>query len=634
MSLLAADSIKKEYDRQTVLNGVTFRLEKGDCAALIGSNGAGKTTLLKILAGTEEADAGGVFYEKEARVAYLAQRFDGAGEQTALFHPRVEAMRVRMQAINEELATAHGEKMEALLDELGKLQQQYEQADGYVIESRIKAVAMGLGLPMSTLSRPLSSLSGGERMRAELAHLLIGQPDVLLLDEPTNHLDIEAMEWLEQYLCGAGVTAVIVSHDRWFLDRVATKTLELQDGTVVERRGNFSAFMEQKKQEETRFFAEKKRLAAETERQAEIAERLLRWKKNNSAYSRQKLTVKLSAQMEEMQARQKARHFNAQRTLKLRLADPAHLSGVIAAAEGVGKSFGERTLFRQVSFLIRGGDKVGIVGANGTGKSTLLQLMMGLDDDFDGSIYLGEWVRFGFLGQHVAFENEDLSVTEEVAQRFDMTENRVREYLASYMFYGDDLLKPLKVLSGGERSRLYLACLLKDAPDCLILDEPTNHLDLPSREALEQALEGYEGTVIAVSHDRWFLARCVQRVFSLEEGGLVIHECPYEEFLRRRSKRDTAVKKEKQPSALPAGTEAAQNRRSRAEERQARAASRSRLAALEKTIASLEEQIVEAEKAFGPDTPPRAYEEYQQLLQQKDEAYEEYFRLEEEKTEI
>lgn len=629
MSLLVLDGIVKEYRNRTVLNGAGLRIEKGERVALTGPNGSGKTTLLRIAAGLEACDIGNVSLARSARMGYLSQdlrEMDPEGrifKETALYHEEVSRLERKLRTIEKRLEEpALMEKPEeyaAAVSEYSRLVSRYEGMNGYTIEARIKSMLLGLGLREEALTLPLEVLSGGEKMRVALARLLLDEPDLLVLDEPTNHLDIGGVEWLEGFLKRFEGGILVVSHDRYFLDQVATRVAELGNGRIAERSGNYSTFMLQK--ERMREFAQKEqlRLRREIKRETAVAEQLKGARKISAWKSRlktvQRLQKELTGELAEMKERN---HLHETAAPKVSFGRIKHKSAEIAQADGLAKYFGGLRLFSEVNFLVQGGEKVGLIGPNGCGKTTLINILLGKDTDFKGRARLGEWVRYGYLGQEVDFTDEGHTVLEELLAVKDMPLAAARDYLAGLQFYGDELDKRIEVLSGGERVRLYLACMMLEEPDCLIMDEPTNHLDVPARDALESSLLEFKGTVIAASHDRYFLNRCIDRVLEFSGGTVRSFNGNYDAYrLKKLEEEKPAVKSEKK--------EARDRARGRTAEGE-RAADRPDIGEIEERITGLEEKRKELENSFGPDTPAEKYEEYGDLIKELEKLYELYVK--------
>ncbi len=632
MSLLVLNNIAKEYRNRMVLDGASLRIEKGERVALVGPNGSGKTTLLRIAAGFEACDSGNATVARGAKMGYLTQdlrEMDPEGKifrETALYHEEVSRLEEKIQNLERKMAEPAlmgvPEEYNAVVSEYARLVSRYESLDGYTIESRIKAMLLGLGLKEKALTLPLELLSGGEKMRVALARILLEDPDLLVLDEPTNHLDIDAVEWLEGFLKRFEGGVLVVSHDRYFLDQVATRVAELGNGTVVERSGNYSTFMEQK--DRMREFAQKEqfRLRQEIKRETAVAEQLKGAQKISAWKSRLKTVQRRQKELDSDLREMKDRHHLYRTTAPKVSFDPVkHRSAEIAMADGLAKYFGGSRLFSEVSFLIRGGEKIGIIGPNGCGKTTLLNILLGKDGDFKGRARLGEWVRYGYLGQEVEFRDEGRTIMEELLAARDMPMDSARDYLAGFQFYGDEVEKRIEVLSGGERVRLYLGCMMLENPDCLIMDEPTNHLDVPARDALEAALLEFKGTVIAISHDRYFLNRCIHRILEFSGGTVRSMDGNYEVYRQKKAEAETAKQTEKGGKKPVAARIPGRPGQDAAGQPVAKGPD---MGQLEVRITGLERKRKELESTFGIDTPPENYVEYDAILKELENLYEAY----------
>ncbi|MCX7709239.1 MAG: ATP-binding cassette domain-containing protein [Clostridia bacterium] len=636
MSLLVLNNIVKEYRNRLVLDGASLRIEKGERVALVGPNGSGKTTLLRIAAGFESCDSGNVMIARGTKMGYLTQdlrEMDPAGKifkETALYHEEVSRLEQKIQSLEKKMAEPAlmniPEEYNAIVTEYSRLINRFESLDGYAIESKIKSMLLGLGLKEEALTLPLELLSGGEKMRVALARILLEEPDLLILDEPTNHLDIDAVEWLEGFLRRFDGGILVVSHDRYFLDQVATRVAELGNGTIAERSGNYSTFMEQKNRMREFALKEQFRLRQEIKRETAIAEQLKSSKKISAWKSRLKTVQRLQKELDQDIKEMKEQHHLYQTTKpKVAFDTIKHMSAEIATADRLSKFYGSYRLFSNVNFLIRGGEKVGIIGPNGCGKTTLINILLGKDEDFEGIGKLGEWVRYGYLGQEVDFEDEGHTVLEELLAVKEMTVEAARDYLSRFQFYGDEVDKKIEVLSGGERVRLYLGCMMLESPDCLILDEPTNHLDVPARDALETALLEFRGTVIAISHDRYFLNRCINRILEFSDGTLRSINGNYEVY--RHKKIEIQSEKQADKGRKNTAVNKMLNRPDRAASRQ-KADKKIDIDQLEGRITELEEKRKELESSFGVETPLEKYIEYDELIKELENLYELYVDLE------
>lgn len=627
MSLLIIDRVSKSFRNKIVLDNVSLRIEKGERVALIGPNGAGKSTLLKIAMGLETADSGSVTTARSTKIGYLSQDLQdiaGAGSEgkTSAYYEQVSRLEQELRKLEQQMAVvqADEEAYQRLLNRYARLQAQYEAVDGYNIETNIKKHLYHLGLKMEALNTPLNKLSGGERMRVAVAQILLGSPDLLLLDEPTNHLDIRAIEWFEQFLRKFQGGVLLVSHDRYFLDRVATRTAELDNGKITARSGNYSSYLKHKEQLQEYLFNQQKTLRWTVKNMNRTIQGLKSRGKIKAAKSREKQVERLKTELgESLQKLRTQEHLATRSGPKLTFKQVRHVSKKIAWAENLRKSFGDVVLFADAGFQIRGGERVGIVGANGSGKTTLINMLIGKDQDYSGTLVLGQWVKYSYMGQEILFDDERQTILELILSQRKLSEPDARDHLARFQFYGEDVDKRIEVLSGGERARLYLACVMLEDRDCLILDEPTNHLDMEAREAVEQALQAFQGTIIAVTHDRQFLTNCCTKILEIDAGTITTYDGNYEVYRNLKAAADMEQELEK----IDSKAKQQQVRRSQPPV----PAQSADPQALERKIAELEEKAAEMEKSFNAETSVEEYEEYGQLLQKIDTLYSEWGTL-------
>ncbi len=537
MSLLHFHNITKEYGNRNVLDGIDLSIEKRERVALIGDNGSGKSTLIRIAMHKETADTGRVILAKGIKVGYLSQNSDElmGGQQNALHIDEHQQLEMHLRQLEGELAHPDTLASQDLYDKVIKLYDKtlhaYEAMDGYTLESTIRKTLLGLGLKKDALTRPLESLSGGERMRVAMARILIESPDLLILDEPTNHLDLPGIEWLEDYLLRFQGGVLLVSHDRYFLDRVTSRTAELSHGKLLIKSCNYSSFMQQKEHIKAFYLKEGKNMRIRLRDKKAQVEKLLSNNKIKQAKSRlhdiEKMERELKIHHNEFK---ETEHLGHKSGPHLKFQAHGHVSKEIAWGSHVTKSFGPEPLFSDINFHIAGGERVAIIGPNGCGKSTLLKMLMGQDHNYSGALKLGEWVNFSYLGQSVEFEEENRTILEEIMIPFGLEEPDARNHLAKFQFYGDVVDTKLAKLSGGERVRVYLSEIMLKSPHCLILDEPTNHLDLASRESIEHAVNAFNGSVIAVSHDRYYLNHCVDKILAFTDDGFRTFEGNYDAY--------------------------------------------------------------------------------------------------------
>jgi ATP-binding cassette subfamily F protein 3 len=527
--MIRLQGVVRHYGVHEVLRGVDWAIPPRSRVGLIGPNGSGKTTLLRLIAGLEEPDRGVIDVLRGTTIGYLPQEGARLPEGTlleALLHPfrDVLAMEVELDRLHHAMATAGGEALEALTRRAGDLQHRYEAAGGFELESRAKAILGGLGFAPGDHARPLREFSGGYRMRAALGALLLLSPDYLLLDEPTNHLDLEAVAWLENFLAECRSALVVVSHDRTFLNRLVASIAEIDQGRVRVWAGNYDRYRDAR--EAAREQALRKS-ASEAHRVAEIERFIERFRykatKARQVQSRIKLLEKMGRT--EVMAGDVSWRFTFPPV-------PRSANRVVLLA-GVRKRFGDHEVLRGLDLEIWRGDRIALVGPNGCGKSTLLKLVAGRLPADEGAIEIGDKVVLHYFAQHVL---ETLTPGRTVLDEMQAwapgkSSGQLRSLLGIFQFSGDDVFKKVEVLSGGEKNRLALARLTLDPGNFLLLDEPTNHLDLPTREALEDALAGFGGTLLFVSHDRYFINRVATRVAAFEEGRLAVHDGGYDDYL-------------------------------------------------------------------------------------------------------
>lgn len=644
MSLLTIENISKSYFHRLVLDRVSLRIQEGDRLGLIGPNGAGKTTLFRIITGLEKAESGQVIKPGNVIIGYLSQNADdsSASGSTALRNKELDDIDNRLRVLEHDMGLHPdhlGSEYLAVTSEYARLTAKFESLDGYSYERNMKETLQGLGLAQDALTRPMSSLSGGEKMRVALARILLMHPDILLLDEPTNHLDVSAMEWMEDYLSRFKGAMILISHDRYFLDKVTNQTARLDGGDLAVRPGNYSKFMSQMEIEQDFAKKEQARIAKELERQIQVKQTMLSHRNMSGYHSREKVVAKLSDEL--FLAKSNAGHSSAKK-MNFKLL-PKELAGdpkrVLIEADHLTKSFDDRAIFSDVSFQFLACDKTFLVGPNGCGKSTLLSLLLGKIADFDGVVHINSHVRFAHMGQHVSFGNEEQTPLDEIMSNGGCSEGQARSLLAMFGFQDVDCFKKISVLSGGERSRLYLACLLQEMPDVLFLDEPTNHLDIPSREILENALSDFNGAILAVSHDRYFIEKCAHKILGFI-GGTLKEFDSYGHFRSAEKAADLVPGTKWEKNQAGCSSDHAEQsdvsstnmtpqklRQNKAKERQVVAQSRENIRRQEQLINSYEEEKAALEATIGADTTPMEYKHYAEILVLIEQAYETYMKL-------
>ena len=539
--ILSCSNISKSFGDNDILKHVSFHIEEHEKTAVVGINGAGKSTLLKIIIGELAADDGYVTLSKGAAIGYLAQHQDLAGAET-IYDALLEAkrpvleMEERLRRLEAEMKSASGETLESMLQEYSRLNHEFEMADGYSVQSEITGVLKGLGFAEEEFSKSIDALSGGQKTRVSLGKLLLTKPDVLLLDEPTNHLDMESIAWLETYLRTYPGSVLIVAHDRYFLDRVVTKIVELDGGTATVFAGNYTAYSQKKAQIREAKLKAYLNQQQEIRHQEEVIAKLRSFNREKSirrAESREKMLDKIDRI-------EKPREIDDAMDIRL---EPDVISGNdVLTVRGLAKSFGSQHLFSHVDIDIKRGERVAIIGNNGTGKTTLLKIINGLLPADKGQIRLGTKVHIGYYDQEHQVLHMEKTLFEEIQdERPAMTNTQVRSTLAAFLFTGDDVFKQIKDLSGGERGRLSLAKLMLSQANFLLLDEPTNHLDITSKEILEDALCRYTGTVLYVSHDRYFINRTATRILDLTGQSFLSYIGNYDYYLEKKEDVEAAA---------------------------------------------------------------------------------------------
>ncbi|NUN47828.1 MAG: ABC-F family ATP-binding cassette domain-containing protein [Candidatus Brocadiae bacterium] len=529
MPLAVLIKVTKAYPGRIVLDAVDFQVDAGQRVGLVGANGAGKTTILKILARELEPDSGELQLARGSRMGYVRQTDQLGGARTleeALLEPFAELLRTheRMEELAHAMETDSSPK---ILEEWGDLQHAYDAGGGYAYEAEMKAVARGLGFAEEDLKKRVATMSGGERSRAALARELLVKPNLLLLDEPTNHIDISGIEWLEEYLLSFPGAVVVVSHDRYFLDRVTNRTVEVDNARCSDYGGGYSWYVEER---ERRLEAARDAFGRQQKEIAKTEEYIRRFGAGQRASQARGRKRRLD-RLERLAGPQGARA-----SLRVRFG-PIHKSALSAIrARGLAKGYGGRMLFQDASFLIERGERVGIIGPNGSGKSTLLKILLGREKPDAGDVVLGNAVEVGYYDQDLSGLNRTKSVADEVwSVDITLKREQLQSWLALFLFPGDAIHRIVGTLSGGEQSRVVLAKLLLRRPNVLVLDEPTNHLDIPSRAALEDALDGYDGTIVTVSHDRYFLDRICDRMLAIEAGTVHDFRTDYTGVLEKRA---------------------------------------------------------------------------------------------------
>lgn len=532
--ILSCNNITKTFGTDTILSDCSFHIEEREKAAIVGPNGAGKSTLLKIIMGRLPADDGTVTISKDKTLGYLAQHQNLSSDGTIYdellsVKKDIIALEEKIRETEQQMKNATGEQLDTLLDLYTKMNHQFELENGYAYQSEIVGVLKGLGFTEDDFSLPVNTLSGGQKTRVALGKLLLSKPDIILLDEPTNHLDMESIRWLENYLLGYNGSVIIVAHDRYFLDRIVTKIIEIENTHVTVFSGNYTAYADKKKILRNMQLKEYLNQQREIKHQQEVITKLKQFNREKSikrAESREKMLDKLEVV-------DKPAEINDKMNIEL---NPSIISGNdVLSVSHLSKAFDDNTLFTDISFDIKRGERVALIGNNGTGKTTILKIINDILPADSGEIKLGSKATIGYYDQEHHVLDPDKTLFDELQDAYpDLNNTQIRNTLAAFLFTNDDVFKYIRDLSGGERGRVSLAKLMLSNANFLILDEPTNHLDMVSKEILENALNSYTGTVLYVSHDRYFINTTATRIIELVGQTTVNYIGNYDYYIEKK----------------------------------------------------------------------------------------------------
>lgn len=591
MISLSINELSKSYGVETILEDISFTVNKGDKIGLIGKNGSGKTTLFKILSGQLLPDKGDLYIPKGFRLGYL--------EQTPFFDKSLTIKSACLEVFRElidmekklhEIEAAisaftdhHDPIYERTLHQYALLRENFEKMNGYGYRSEIRGVLIGLGFTESNFDKPVETLSGGQKSRLNIAKLLLGKPDILLLDEPTNHLDIDAINWLEGYLKNYENSVLLISHDRYFIDQVANRIFELENKNLLSHDGQYTDFVRYKKSLRESQMKQYVEAQKEMEKQQEIIRRF----KQHGTEKLAKRAASREKKLQKLETPEKPEFLREKASIRF---SPRIKSGKdILFAKNLSKNFDGMKIFEGIHFDIYRNEKIGLIGPNGVGKTTLFKIMLGELVPDAGEIKVGHNVHFGYYDQELGKLDDGNNMIEEIAsENPHLSNTEIRTMLGSFLFYGDDVFKKISSLSGGEKSRISLLKLMQSESNLLLLDEPTNHLDIPSKEALEDALNAYEGTLIAISHDRYFLNRVCDRIFVMSQNMIESYLGNYDDYLEKKQLLEE-LKTEK-PAAALTKTQIKEHRRKQKEEDKLLKEDKNRLLDLESRIAAQEEQ--------------------------------------------
>jgi ATP-binding cassette, subfamily F, member 3 len=608
VSIATLSNIEKTFGERVIFDRLSLNVERGERIGFIGANGSGKTTLFKVLVGDVVPDAGTVSISKSVKVGYLTQdpTFDPTNaviDEAELAFAELHDLAHRLREIEHEMAHLAGDELERALKKYQTVQHDFELAGGYAWRHRLEATLLGVGLGREVWEQNVATLSGGQRSRLALAKLLISAPDLLLLDEPTNHLDLAAIEWLEKYLLSFDGAVVVISHDRYLLDRLATRIVWLTQARLKSYPGNYSAFLEQRELQELTQQRAYEAQQADIDKQKEFIRRFGAGQRAREAKGREKRLNRLLTSDRMVEA------VGSQKRISLGLGTDQRAGDQVLQVRDLAKSFGDKPVWSGLKFDVTRGERVGVIGPNGSGKTTLLRVLLGEEDADGGTVRWGANLNIGYYDQRLGIDefHPDNTIMDEVLGDRSVKEQQLRDTLATLLFRGDDIYKRIALLSGGERARVRLAQLLLDRPNVLVLDEPTNHLDIASSEALEGALRGFEGTILCVSHDRYFLDRTVGRLLVLRPPGMDDFAGSYSAWAaktaedeRRRAEQKEAAAAAARPKAKPATTAASRESSSgKKDNPYARPFGRLSLEELERQITDTEVALAECQESFG-----------------------------------
>lgn len=532
------NNIKKNYGLKNVLDGVSFEVKTGERIALIGSNGAGKSTILKIIQGEENQDSGIVNIRKNATIEMLNQIYKTESQNMLVADfiqqgfENIIKLEDSMKELEKKMSTISNDEIQKILNKYGRIQEEYIAIGGYEMQEKYKKICSGFKFDENILNKQYNVLSGGEKTIVNLANILLKNPSILLLDEPTNHLDIKTLQWLEEFLISYNGTILMVSHDRYFLDKVATKTILLEEGKEKIYFGNYSYFLEEDERRTLAQFEIYKNQQKQIEKMKESIQLLRKFgekTQNEKFFKRAKCIEK---RLEKIQVIDKV--YLEKEGLKLKINLKERSGNDVVSIEELSKQYPNKTIFDKVNLDIVYREKVALIGKNGTGKSTLIKMILGQEKDFTGNMKIGSSVKIGYIPQDIKFGNEEDTILEFFIKSYNGSETQARTTLAKFMFRGENVFKKIGKLSGGEKVRLMLAELIQKNVNFLILDEPTNHIDIETREVLEESIKNYKGTVLFVSHDRYFINAIASRIIEISDNKINSYIGNYDDYQRKK----------------------------------------------------------------------------------------------------
>ena len=602
---ISITGLKKAFDvEKNILDGVCFNITEGERVGLLGKNGAGKSTIFKIICGELKEDEGSVMVAPGKRLGLISQipvYPAGYTVMDVLRSAFLPTQKIRRALLRLEEKMAEGSADDRDIVQYGDLGARFEALGGYGEDVEINKLCNGLGIPETMRDQQFEFLSGGEQTRVNLARLILEKTDILLLDEPTNHLDMQAVEWLEEYLLKYKGTVLAISHDRYFLDRVVTRIIEIKNGRAEFYSGNYSFYVMEKERRYLEQLHQYEKAQAKIAQLEKAADKLRLWAflGNDKLYKRAFSMEKRIDKMETVERPDK------EKTMSMSFSEREFKADELIVVKNLAKSYGDKSLFTGVELKAGGGERIGIIGENGTGKSTFLRILLGLEAADDGSAKFGPSVVAAYLPQQVTFEDERRTLVDTLIYELDCTPQTARNRLGAFMFSGDDVFKPVSALSGGERSRLKLCMIMNDDINLLILDEPTNHLDISSREWIENSVESYNGALLFVSHDRYFIRKFATRIWDVGDGAIRDYKCGYEEYRAIKDAEKAAIP----PMEVQPKEKKPRQKRTKSPEKQ--------MVAVERSIEKLEARRAELETAA--EEAARDYEALMEINKQIEE---------------
>lgn len=610
MADIVCQDIHKYYGDNHILQGISFEIYEGERVGLLGKNGAGKTTLFNILDGTEPFEEGNVFIPKNKQMEVLDQipMFPSDYSVKDVLKTGFEELLAMLKSIKELEEKMSSDQDPLLLKRYGEIAAVFEVKGGYMMETDLAIVCEGLQIDSRMLDKPFSKLSGGEQTRVNLGRIILKKPDILLLDEPTNHLDVEACEWLEEYLNTFKGTVVVISHDRYFLDRVVTRIIEIELGKAVFYEGNYSDYVKLREERYQQLLASYEQEQKKIQQLEAAAKRMHDWASRADNKSMHRRAFALEKRIERIERTEKP---FLEKNMKAKFKEIEFSGKDFIIIRDINKSFGQRKILEDINLTVRKGDRIGLIGPNGCGKTTLLNIIANIIQPDNGDVRIGRSVEYAFLPQIIEFENPELSMLETVRYAMEWSEDTARNRLAAFQFTGEEVFKQVSSLSGGEKSRLKLFLLMQEEINLLILDEPTNHLDIASREWIERTLESFGGTLLFVSHDRYFIKQFATRIWDLKDGKVIDYKGTYQDYRRWRKRQDSIKPDEKNQEKRPK-----QVRKKRVNPKDIE----KKLRMLERDIMAYELMIEDIENKM--EHAASDFEKLQELMEEKEELIE------------